>query len=128
LRFGLQTLLRGPAIVIRLLAALLVVWTALLALPASARWFPSTTWQYGWVAFDVVLGGALFVLARRWRQPLADIVAIAVTADAAVTLGEAIVYNAPRVHGPLDLLVVSAAIVAPTFAAVLLWNARVHRV
>lgn len=128
LRFGLQTLLRGPAIVIRLLAALLVVWTALLALPASARWFPSPAWQYGWVGFDVALGGALFVLARRWRQPLADIVAIAVTADAVVTLAEAIVYNAPRVRDALDLIVISAAIVAPTFAAVLLWNARVHRV
>jgi phosphatidylglycerol lysyltransferase len=127
LRFGLQTMLRGPAIVIRLLAALLVVWTALLALPWSAPYFPSPVWQYGWVAFDVALGGALFALARRWRQPLADIVAAAVTADAAITLGEALVYNAPRARGLADACVIAAAVIAPAFAAVLLWNARVHR-
>lgn len=127
LRFGLQTLLRGPAIVIRLLAALLVVWTLLLALPWSARWFPSPAWQYGWVAFDVALCGALFALARRWRPRLADAVAIAVTADAAVTLSQALVYNAPRARGLLDAVVIAVAVLAPTLAAVLLWNARVHR-
>jgi phosphatidylglycerol lysyltransferase len=127
LRFGLRTLLRGPAIVIRLLAALLVVWTAVLALPWSAPYFPSAAWQYGWVGFDVALCGALFALARRWRQPLADIVATAVTADAAATLVEAIAYNAPRVRGVADICVIAIAVLAPAFAAVLLWNARVHR-
>jgi phosphatidylglycerol lysyltransferase len=127
LRFGIETLLRGPAIVIRLLAALLVVWTALLALPHSASWFPSPIWQYGWVAFDVVLFVALFALARRWRQPLADIVAVAVTADAAATAVEAIVFNGPRITNWFDVVVVAVAVLAPTFAAVLLWNARVHR-
>lgn len=127
LRFGLETLLRGPAIVIRILAALLVVWTIALALPWSARWFPSAMWQYGWVAFDVALCGALFALARRWRQPLADLVAIAVTGDAVVTLAEAIVYNAPRVRGAVDVVVIAIAVLAPTFAAILLWHARGHR-
>jgi phosphatidylglycerol lysyltransferase len=127
LRFGVETLLRGPAIVIRILAALLVVWTALLALPASARWFPSPVWQYGWVAFDVVLGVALFALARRWRQPLADIVATAVTFDAIATLVEVLWFNAGRADGALDVVVIFAAVLAPTSAAVLLWNARLHR-
>jgi phosphatidylglycerol lysyltransferase len=127
LRFGIETLLRGPAIVIRLLAALLLVWTILLALPASARWFPSPAWQYGWVAFDVALGGALLVLARRWRQPLADIVSTVVTADALVTIGQAIVYDIPRHRGFADMIVIAIAILAPTVAAVLLWNARGHR-
>lgn len=127
LRFGLQTLLRGPAIVFRLLAALLVVWTLLLALPISAPYFPSPAWQYGWVAFDVVLGGALFALAHRWRQPLADLVATAVTLDAVVTLGQVIVFNLPRAQTALDVLVSVVAVAAPTSAAVLLWNARLHR-
>lgn len=127
LRFGVQTLLRGPAIVIRVLAALLVVWTILLALPSSARWFPSTTIQYAWVAFDVALFGALFALARRWRQPLADLVATAVTADAIVTAIEAAIYNVPRVAGVVDAFVIAAAVAAPTAAAILLWNARNHR-
>jgi len=127
LRFGIASLLRGPAIVFRLLAALLVVWTVLLALPISARWFPSPAWQCGWVAFDVLLGGALFALAHRWRQPLADVVASVVTADAAATLAQAIAFDLPRAHGVLDYAVISIAVLAPTCAAVLLWNARMHR-
>src|SRR5262249_50187884 len=75
LRFGFGTLVGGRAIVFRRLAILLVVWTVLLALPVSTRYFPSPVWQWSWVGFDVVLGVALFTLARRWRQPLADIVA-----------------------------------------------------
>ena len=63
-----STLLRGPSIVFRLLATLLVIWTILLALPTSAHFFPSRAWQWGWVGFDVVLGVALFTLAHRWRQ------------------------------------------------------------
>jgi phosphatidylglycerol lysyltransferase len=127
LRFGIATLLRGPSIVIRLLAVLLVVWTVLLALPISARFFPSAAWQWGWVAFDVVLGVALFALAQRWRQPLADIVACTVTADACVTLAQVIAYDLPRSRGAFDLAVIAIAVLAPTFAAILMWNARVHR-
>ncbi|HWU86923.1 MAG TPA: hypothetical protein VN253_06595, partial [Kofleriaceae bacterium] len=77
--------------------------------------------------FDVALGGALFALARRWRQPLADLVAAAVTADAAVTLAEALAYNAPRAAGALDAAVIATAVLAPTLASIVLWNARVHR-
>lgn len=127
LRFGLETFLRGPAVVVRALAALLVVWTAVLALPASAHYFPSPAWQYGWVAFDVCVGAGLFALARRWRQPLADIVATAVTLDAIVTAIQAIVYNLPRRSGPLDVAVIVIAMLAPTVAAILLWNARASR-
>lgn len=127
LRFGVQTLLRGPSIVVRALAALLVVWTALLALPTSARWFPSPVWQWGWVAFDVLLIVALFVLARRWRPRLGTAVAIAVTADAVVTAAEATLYNLPRVASLVDAIVIAVAVAAPTTAAVLLWHARAHR-
>jgi phosphatidylglycerol lysyltransferase len=127
LRFGLETLLRGPAIVVRVLAVLLVGWTALLALPASAYYFPSPVWQWGWVGFDVVLGGALFVLARRWRQPLADVVATAVTLDAVATAVQAIAYDLPRRRGALDVAVIAIAMAAPAIAAFLLWNARAHR-
>jgi phosphatidylglycerol lysyltransferase len=127
LRFGLETLLRGPAIVMRVLAALLLVWTALLALPGAARWFPSPAWQWGWVGFDVVLAVSLLALSYRWRAALADLVATAVTADAVLTLGQAIAYDLPRRDGPLDAVVVVIAIAAPTVASVLLWNARAHR-
>jgi len=127
LRFGLETLLRGPAIVMRVLAVLLLAWTAVLALPVNARWFPSPAWQYGWVAFDVVLAVSLFTLSYCWRAVLADVVACAVTGDALVTLVQAIAYDLPRRRGPLDLLIVAVAISAPTVASILLWNARAHR-
>ena len=127
LRFGLETLLRGPAIVMRVLAVLLVAWTAVLALPHSAYYFPSVAWQYGWVAFDLVLAASLFALSFRWRAGLADLLATAITCDAAVTLGQAIVFDLPRRRGPLDVAIAIIAILAPTVAAVLLWNARVHR-
>ncbi|HEX3762094.1 MAG TPA: DUF2156 domain-containing protein [Kofleriaceae bacterium] len=127
LRFGLETLLRGPAIVMRVLAVLLLVWTTLLALPAAARWFPSPAWQWGWVGFDVVLAVSLLALSYRWRAGLADLIATAVTADAVLTLGQAIAYDLPRREGLLDVAVAVIAIAAPTVAAVLLWNARAHR-
>jgi phosphatidylglycerol lysyltransferase len=127
LRFGVETLLRGPAIVMRVLAVLLLGWTALLALPGAARWFPSPAWQWGWVGFDVVLAGSLFALSYRWRAGLADLIATAVTADAVLTLGQAIVFDLPRRRGWLDIAVAAIAVCAPTVAAILLWNARVHR-
>jgi len=128
LRFGLETFLRGPAVVVRALAVLLVGWTVLLALPSSAGYFPAPAWQWAWVGFDVALAGALFALARRWRPLLADVVAAAVTADAVVTILQAIAYDLPRRTGAVDVIVIVVAMLAPTIAALLLWNARAHRI
>jgi phosphatidylglycerol lysyltransferase len=127
LRFGVETLLRGPAIVVRALAVLLIAWTALLALPSSARWFPSPACQWGWVGFDLAVAASLLVLARRWRPRLAGVVTWAVTADAVVTPIQAIAYNLPHRRGALDLAVIAVACAAPAAAAILLWNARAHR-
>ncbi len=127
LRFGLETFLRGPTVVVRALAVMLVLWTALLALPTSSYYFPSAALQYGWVAFDVVLGGALLALSRRWRPGLANLVATVVTADAVATLIQAIAYDLPRRRGIADTLVIAIAILAPSIAALMLWNARSHR-
>src|SRR6185503_13748981 len=99
LRFGLETLLRGPAIVMRVLAVLLLVWTVVLALPVSARWFPSPVWQWGWVGFDIAIAISLLALSYRWRALLADLVATAVTCDAVVTILQAIVFDVPRRRG-----------------------------
>jgi phosphatidylglycerol lysyltransferase len=127
LRFGLETFLRGPAIVVRALSVLLVIWTVLLALPASAHYFPTRACQWGWVGFDIALAIGLFSLAYRWRQPLADIIASLVTADAVVTIVQAFVYDFPHRRGALDVVVIVIAMLAPTVAALLLWNARAHR-
>jgi phosphatidylglycerol lysyltransferase len=124
LRFGVETLLRGPTIVVRALAILLAVWTIVIALPTSARWFPSPVWQYGWVAFDVAIFAALFVLSRRWMPRLATLVAAAITCDAVITIGEAALFNIPHRRSLLDLTVITIAVLAPMVAAIVLWNAR----
>ena len=125
LRFGLQTLLRRPAVLIQALALILIPWTILMALAPSARWFPSPAVKWGWVAFDAALALALTSLARRWRRGLDTVLAALVTADALVTLVQVLGWNLR--HGsraPLTLAVSAISVVAPSLAALLLWFGR----
>jgi phosphatidylglycerol lysyltransferase len=126
LTFGLRTLLRGPTVVVGLLASLLVPWTALLAL-AEPWHFPAEWVRWSWVAFDVVLAAALFRLVLRWSDRLSRVVVAAVGADAVVTLGQVLVWNVPRIRGVGDGLVSLVAVAAPSLAFVILWRARVRR-
>jgi phosphatidylglycerol lysyltransferase len=125
LRFGLQTLLRRPAVLIQALALILIPWTILMALAPSARWFPAPAVKWGWVAFDAALALALTRLARRWRRGLDTVLASLVTADAVVTLVQVLGWNLR--HGPrnaLTLTVSAISVVAPSLAALLLWFGR----
>ena len=125
LRFGLQTLLRRPAVLIQALALILIPWTLLMALAPSARWFPSDATKWCWVAFDAVLALALTSLARRWRRGLDTVLASLVTADAAVTLTQVLGWNLR--HGPRNALtftVGAISVLAPSLAALLLWFGR----
>ncbi len=126
LTFGLRTLLRGPTIVVRLLAALLVPWTVLLAL-AEGWHFPAEWVRWAWVAFDVLLAAALFRLAVRWSDRLSRVLIAAVGADALMTLGEVLAWNVPRIRGAKDALVSLVAVAAPAVAFLILWRARVRR-
>jgi phosphatidylglycerol lysyltransferase len=125
--FGVETLLRGPALVVRALAVLLVPWTVLLAL-TEGRHFPDPAVQRGWVAFDVALIVALLALASRWRRWLGLLLALAVTADAAVTWTEVLLYNVPRARGWAEWVGLAVAALAPTGAAAILWKAGGRRV
>jgi phosphatidylglycerol lysyltransferase len=128
LRFGIETLLRGPSVVVQLLALLLVPWTALLATADPTRWFPSPVVKWAWVAFDVLLAIGLFALVRRWRRGLDTALAALVTADAAITLFEALRWNLRRgAMSALTLIVTAIAVAAPTLAALVLWRGRAHR-
>jgi phosphatidylglycerol lysyltransferase len=126
-RFGLRTLLRGPALVVRGLTVLLALWLPLLALAEPARWFPSQAVQHAWVAFDVCLLGGLLLLDLRWRRWLAGALAVLVTADALVTTAEAALFNAPRARHPVEWLVLAASCLAPALAATALWGALFGR-
>ena len=125
-RFGAETLLHGPAVVVRALAAILVPWTVLLAC-APERWFPSVWLRLAWVVLDVTVAAGLFVLAARWRWWLGRALAALVTADAILTWSEALVWNLPRARGVGDWIVAGVACAAPSVAAAILWGAAGHR-
>ncbi len=126
LRFGLETLLRGPAVVVRLLGALLLPWTLLLGL-SPAAYFPAPWTKWAWVGFDVALAGALLRLTYVWRGWLATLLAVLVSADAALTLLQALLYNLPRAHGIWDLFIAAVAVAGPSLSGFLLWRSRLHR-
>jgi phosphatidylglycerol lysyltransferase len=125
-RFALETLARGPRVIVWLLALLLIPWTALLV-AAPARWFPSPWVQAAWVAFDLVLVGAMFSLARRWRAGLANALIAATAADAVVTTAEVLAWNAPRGLTAFETAMVLVACAAPALACAALVGARRRR-
>ena len=126
LRFGLQTLLRGPSVMVHLLAVLLVPWTVLLAL-ADPRLFPAPWVQWTWVVFDVVLAVSLFRLAARWTDRLSRVLTAVVGLDVVATLAQVLLWNAARVRGLADALVASVAVLAPALAFTILLKGRVRR-
>ncbi|MDB4941163.1 MAG: hypothetical protein JWP97_697 [Labilithrix sp.] len=121
-RFAFATLARGPLAVLWGLTALLVVWTPVLALAPTRRFFPSPVVQHAWVLFDVLLACALWALCRRHRSWLATAVASVVTLDAVVTAVEALAFNVEHVRGPLDAMAIAVACTGPTLAAIALWG------
>ena len=116
LRFGLRTLLRGPAVVVSLLAVLLVPWTVLLAVVDNRRWFPHPGLKWAWVAFDALLASGLFALRSRWRDGLARLLTVAIGADAMLTAIEAVSWNASRAIGVVAKLVLLVAVAVPAVA------------
>jgi len=127
IRFGLRTLLRGPALVLRALTTLLIPWTLLLMLAQSQRWFGSVWAKWAWVLFDVLLAGSLIGLRSRPTVKWLTVLAVAVTTDAVVTLLEALLWNVRHARGALDYLVLTVACTGPSLAALVLWGARSHR-
>jgi phosphatidylglycerol lysyltransferase len=126
-RFGLRTLLRGPRSVLQALALLLVPWTLALACAPSERWFGAAWVKWAWVCFDVVLAFGLFRLLRRPASALLTALALAVSADAALTTAQAVGWNAQHVQSALDYLVLALACLGPLLGATVLWGARQHR-
>ncbi len=125
--FGWRTLTRGPIVVVRLLAALLVPWTLLLAMAPVEPWFSAVWIKWVWVAFDTLVALGLFrFLYKRSTSSLTPL-AIAVTLDAVVTPLEAVDWNLPRARSFLDYVIIVLACSAPVVASVVLWGARRFR-
>jgi phosphatidylglycerol lysyltransferase len=126
-RFGIDTLLRGPAFVVRALALLLLPWTAILAFADAAKWFPAPWVKLAWIAFDVALAAGMLALTQRWRRGLAVALTLAILADAALTLVQAVAYDVPHTRGLLERSIILIACAAPAFAAVVMAGALGHR-
>lgn len=123
-RFGLRSLFRGPPFVLATLAALLVPWTLLLASASAPYWFGSALVKWAWVAFDVALFFGLWRCLSRPNSKLLTALAIAVTCDALVTIGEALAWNLPKASGWVEHTVIAIACTVPSLAAAVLWGAR----
>ncbi|HTA88468.1 MAG TPA: DUF2156 domain-containing protein [Polyangiaceae bacterium] len=126
-RFAWRSLLRGPRVVLGVLATLLVPWTLLLALVPAAPWFHASWVKWAWVCFDICVALALLRMLRKPATRLLTALCLAVTADAVVTTVEAVFWNLTRARGVVPYLVLALACGAPTLAAIVLWGARQHR-
>ena len=78
--------------------------------------------QRAWVAFDVLLIVGLAALVHRWRDWLGTTLALAVSADAALTLWQSVTWYIPHSTGVPDLLLMAIAATGPSLAAVVLWG------
>ncbi|GAB1343265.1 phosphatidylglycerol lysyltransferase domain-containing protein [Gemmatimonas sp.] len=132
-RFGVRTVLRGPAPLLRALEWLLIPWTIMLALAPTSPWFPAVWVHAAWVTFDGALLMALRHVRRTGEQHgdasrrrtarLATGVAVAVSVDALLTALQAMRWNLPAAPTLLDTAIVLVACIAPATAAVVLWGA-----
>jgi phosphatidylglycerol lysyltransferase len=124
LRYGVDALLRGPAVVVRALAILLVPWTLVLATASGPRWFFAAWVQWFWVGFDVLVCAGLLALSTRWRPWLAALLLGVVSADALATLLEAVDFFLTRRPSVFECAVAVVALAGPLLATVVLYNAR----
>ncbi|HYP86579.1 MAG TPA: DUF2156 domain-containing protein [Polyangiaceae bacterium] len=125
--FGWRTLTRGPIVVVRVLALLLVPWTLLLALAPVEPWFGRPWLKWGWVAFDVVVAAGLFRFIYKRSTSSLTPLAVAVVCDALLTPLQALLWNLPRARSGADYAIIALACLAPVLASVVLWGARRFR-
>jgi phosphatidylglycerol lysyltransferase len=125
--FGWRTLTRGPIVIVRALAVLLLPWTLLLTLAPAEPWFFNAWIKWSWVGFDVAVAAGLFrFLYKRSTTSLTPL-AVAVSLDALLTLLQATLWNLPRAHTLLDYVLITLGCLAPLLASIVLWGARRFR-
>jgi phosphatidylglycerol lysyltransferase len=123
-RFALNSLVHQRTLATALLAGLLVPWTLGLALMDTARWFPSLTVQYAWVAFDVLLIALMLSLVRKWRARVATWVVALTTLDALLTTLQVLAWNVWTARSAFDWTLVLLACTGPLLAAAFFWTTR----
>jgi phosphatidylglycerol lysyltransferase len=119
LRFGLQSLLRGPDVAVRGFTFALAAWIAIVAADATP-WLPSSAAKWAWILAHLALLGALGALIRRHRGWLALALAAMLAGDAIATLAY---LGNPGVRG-LTLRALLAALIAcvgPALTSLAVW-------
>jgi len=122
--FAWRSLVRGPKIVLRVLSWLLVPWTLLLILAPARRTFGAEWVKWAWVYFDICVALALFRVLHTPTRRLLTLLCVAVSADAAVTTLEAVIWNLRHVQAHYDYVLICLGCAAPALAAIVLWGAR----
>jgi phosphatidylglycerol lysyltransferase len=122
--YGLATLLRGPDLVLRGLALLLLPWSALIACLDGAWWFPRGWMQWAWIAFDLALAVLLLLLTRRFRRWLSRLLVGLVLADTLLTTLQALLFNLPRIESLSAAVGVLVGVLAPGFASLVLLSSH----
>lgn len=123
IRFGLRTLVQRASTVSAVIAALLLPWTALLALADTAHWFPSRAVHLGWVALDLVLLGGFVSLARKFQKPLAVGLSALAGLDFVLSCLQLATHNLARLQGS-DWVFSAFGVLAPLACALFLWSSR----
>jgi phosphatidylglycerol lysyltransferase len=123
LSFSWRTLTRGPIVVVRALAVLLLPWTLLLVLAPTEHWFGAPWLKWSWVVFDSVVAAGLFRFLYKRNTSSLTPLAVAVTVDAVLTPVQAMVWNLPRAQSVLDYVLIALGCLAPVLASVVLWGA-----
>ncbi len=125
--FAIRAVLRAPEFLLRWMAVLAALWTALLALPAAAPHFPSEAVRWGWVAFDALIAGAFARLSHAWSNVAAGVLVVLLSIDACLTFAQAIWHNVPRAAGAVDWSLIAIGCAAPAAAAAILRGGLVRR-
>ncbi|MEY2936187.1 MAG: hypothetical protein RL033_6936 [Pseudomonadota bacterium] len=122
--YGVQALLRGPDLVLRVLGLLLLPWSLMLACLDGEWWFPEPWVQWSWVSFDLALALALFLASRRFRPWLSWALVLAVLADTLLTFAQALFFNVPKLVSAWGALGVLVGVLAPALALVVLVSSQ----
>lgn len=122
--FGIEAFLRGPDIVVRGLAGLLVPWTIALMFLDAKRWFLAPEIKWFWLAFDAALCGCLVAIGRYRRRWLVDLTIGMAIFDAGSTMVLSSLIDLPRISNPLEAALFAIAITAPLLACAVLLNMR----
>ena len=104
--------------------SILIPWTVLLSLADGDHWFGSTSIQWAWVTFDVMLAGGLSALLMRLRtrpvNPYAWILGGATMADTVLSIVQALSLH--HEASGINLILVYMGVLGPILATLTLFT------